>query len=260
MACNGSMASMQAQLALLIEMQVPNSCPPPASADMTSINRELPSVSTCYVDLCVCPRASVEAESCPQEHTFSASSGEKRYEGAMHRPMTLHTSLAANSRMLSPPSPVPLPAEDAVGSRVFTDGHSTPKLLSPQLPHHSEEGSWIYDGPYAPASLALMKRGQESQGAVTMPNDATRNGSMHPITMIMRQADREANGTRTPARGGGSATKYSTRSPFSSPPATVANFDPEHAQAVARLNEVLFGPRSPPVSPTRQSRAGEGGH
>jgi len=270
LACNGSMASMQAQLALLIEMQVPNSRPPHTS-DITSMrNREPSQVSTClYVYLCVCQGSCVEAEGCHQERMFAASSWEKRYEGAMHRPLTLNTSLTTNSRRLSPTPPVSPPLEDAMGARVFAEGYPTPKLLSPQLPHHSEEGSWIYDGQYAPASFA-MKRAHESQGALTMSNDATRSGSMHPITMIMRQADREANSTRTPARGGGITTKYSSRSPIgrsntwsageASPSASAAILDPEHAQAVAKLNDVLFGPRSPPASPTRQNRAGDGCH
>jgi hypothetical protein len=184
--------------------------------------------------------------------------------------------------MLSPP-PQTSPSTASECARVGTcdaNYQSTPKLLSPQSPYLSEEGWAIYDGPatFAAAGLALdNNRGLEfKQGSRRDPDAARGPGNSvvtYPITMLMRQADRKATAASTigkPLLRGAGAT-FSTRSPHSqtSPVAVATNpgdagYGPAYAQApglhsdqlknaaVAKLNEVLFGPRSPPSSPLRQ--------
>ena len=202
-------------------------------------------------------------------------------EDIFHRQPNQVTSPIRNHMLSPPPQTSPSTASECARAGTGnTDYQSTPKLLSPPSPYLSEEGWAIYDGSatFAASSLAPdNNRGPEfKQGSRRDPDAARGTGNSvvkHPITMLMRQADRNvmaASTTGKPLLRGAGAT-FSTRSPYSqtSPLAVATNpgdagYEPAEARApglhsdqlknaaVAKLNEVLFGPRSPPSSPLRQ--------
>lgn len=223
-----------------------------------------------------------------QEHARQrgTSALEAMHEGSSHRHLKLVTS-PKSDRMLSPPQmSSPTSAEDSKGAQ-GADYGSTPKLLSPQSAYLPEESWAIYDGPVSFAPAPEHPR-FESTEADWPDVDIARNGvTKYPITMLLRQADRDATAA-TPSnkallRGPGAVTDatFSTRSQpgqisrdaSAASPAGDTRYESKRSQtpgsnrdefknaAVAKLNEVLFGPRSPSSSPLRQplSRGGQDG-
>lgn len=238
-----NMASVHQQLALLIELQAPSMRPPQHAAAVPGAGVSSPAPLSSPLHSHATPPQPVLAEYFPETAPATAAArtgaGAGQERGApwahgltspAHAPVSLHhASVPSSSQRLASRLMSPAATPDTVWEGHELGGH-VHMHTAPQVPARLHSPS-SPEGPLSRDSSARSTLAPPSHPSA----DTSSNGSMYPISMLMRRAEKERD-----------RAKFSHRSADGTPrvasPLLHPIRSPAAAAAVAQLDQVLFGP------------------